>query len=166
MQKKGNSINEKTLSLSTASLSKNGIILNKSSSGKNSYRKSFTPFSSVPDESRVFSKSHDDFRIEKIENLNAELTALKSFIIEQPYVIKKSVEDFRSQNFTPNNIELIETLKEEICYLRNENITKTHIIKSLTENQATGLVKATTTPNDHQQDTAIEIEVTPKTWPQ
>ena len=76
------------------------------------------------------------------------------------------MEDFRSQNFTPNNLELTETLKEEICCLRNENITKTHIIKSLTENQATGLVKATTTPSDHQQDTAIEIEVTPKTWPQ
>ena len=37
LQKKGNSINQQTLSLSIASLSKNGIILNKPSSGKNSY---------------------------------------------------------------------------------------------------------------------------------
>ena len=36
-QKKGNSINQQKLSLSIASLSKNGIILNKPSSGKNSY---------------------------------------------------------------------------------------------------------------------------------
>ena len=55
---------------------------------------------------------------------------------------------------------------EEICYLRNENITKTHIIKSLTENQATDHVKATTTPKFHQRDTAIQTEVTPKTWSQ
>ena len=55
---------------------------------------------------------------------------------------------------------------EEICYLRNENITKTHIIKSLTENQATDHVKATTTPKVHQRDTAIQTEVIPKTWPQ
>ena len=94
------------------------------------------------------------------------MTAWKSFIIEQLYVIKKSVEDFRSQNVTPNNLELIETLKEKIRYLRNENITKTNITKSLTKNQATGHIKATATPNVHQQDTAIQTEVTPRTWPQ
>ena len=96
-----------------------------------------TPSSSAPNESRVFSKSHGDFRIEQIENLSPEVTALKSFITEQLYAIKKSVEDFRSQNATPNNLELIETLKEETRYLRNENITKTNFIKFLTENQAT-----------------------------
>ena len=37
LQKKGNSINQQKLSLSIAFLSKNGIILNKPSSGKNSY---------------------------------------------------------------------------------------------------------------------------------
>ena len=152
LQKKGNSINQQTLSLSIASLSKNGIIINKPSSGKNSFsvkpsiateqiaatptplENPSTLASSVSKEYLVFSKSHDDFRIEQIENLSAEVTALKSFIIEQLYVIKKSVEDFRSLNATPNNPELIETLKEEIRYFRNENITKTYIINSLTEN--------------------------------
>ena len=86
--------------------------------------------------------------------------------MEQLYVIKKSVEDFRSKNSTPNNIELIETLKKEIRYFRRENITKTYIIKPLTENKATGHVKATTTPKIHQQDTVIQTEVIPKTWPQ
>ena len=76
------------------------------------------------------------------------------------------MEDFRLENVTPNNLELIETLKEQIGYLRNENITKTCIIKSLTENQATDHVKATTTPKVHQRDTAIQTEVIPKTWPQ
>ena len=80
-----------------------------------------TPSSSAPNESLVFSKSHDDFRIEQIENLSAEVTALKSFIMEQLYVIKKSVEDFRSENVTPNDPGLTETFKEEIRSLRNEN---------------------------------------------
>ena len=76
---------------------------------------------------------------------------------------KKSVEDFRSENVTPNNLEPIETLKEGIRYLRNENIAKTWIIKSLTENQSIDHVKAITTPKVHQQDTAIQTEVIPKT---
>ena len=122
--------------------------------------------SSFANESRVFSESHDDFRIEQIEKLSAEVTALKSFIVEQLYVIKKSVEEFRLENVTPNNLELIESLKKEIRYIRNENITKTCIIKSLNENQATDHVKATTTTlKVHQQDTAIQTEVIPKTWP-
>ena len=37
LQKKGNSINQQTLSLSIASLSKNGIIINKALSDKNSF---------------------------------------------------------------------------------------------------------------------------------
>ena len=64
------------------------------------------PASSFPNESRVFSESHDDFRIEQIENLSAEVATLKSFIVEQFYVIKTSVEGFRLENVTPNNLEL------------------------------------------------------------
>ena len=75
--------------------------------------------------------------------------------MEQLYVIKKSVENFLSQNVTPNNLELIENLKELIRYLRNESITKTYFKKSLTENQATGHVKATITSKGHQQNTVI-----------
>ena len=60
----------------------------------------------------------------------------------------------------------MKTLKDEIRDLRNENIRKTYIIKSSTENQAKGHVKATLTPNVHQQDTAIQTEVVPTTWPQ
>ena len=76
------------------------------------------------------------------------------------------MEDFCSENLTPNNLELIETLKEEICYLRNENITATYITKYLTENQVTGHVKQTTTPKVRQRDTTIQTELIPKTWPQ
>ena len=117
---------------SIASLSKNGTILNRPSSDKNSYsvqssiatekisatptsvENPTTPSSSAPNESRVFSKSHDDFRIEQIENVSAEVTGLKSFIVEQLNATKKSVEDFCPQSVTPNNLEHIETLKGEI----------------------------------------------------
>ena len=76
------------------------------------------------------------------------------------------MEDFRLENVTPINLELIETLKEEIPYLRNENITKACIIKPLFENKATDHVKAIATPKVHQRDTAIQTEVFTKTWPQ
>lgn len=61
--------------------------------------------SSVPNEFHVLFKSHNDFRFEQIgsdkSDLNVEVTALKPFIMEQFYAIKKSVkfvEYFRSEN--------------------------------------------------------------------
>ena len=39
--------------------------------------------------------------------------------------MKMSMEYLHLENVTPNSLELTETLKEEICYLNNENITKT-----------------------------------------
>ena len=83
-----------------ASLSKNGIIINKPSSGKKpSVNPSIateqiaatstclvnlsTLALSVLNESRVFSESHDDFRIEQIENLSAEVTTLKVLFLKK-----------------------------------------------------------------------------------
>ena len=78
----------------------------------------------------------NDTKDEEINNLNAEVKALKSFITEQLYVLKKSIEDFKGQENIPNSNSsvLILSLKEELHYLRNENLAKTSIIKSLTEN--------------------------------
>ena len=45
----------------------------------------------------------NDMKDEQINNLNAEVKALKSFIIEQLYVIKKSIEDFKGQENIPNS---------------------------------------------------------------
>ena len=53
-----------------------------------------------------------------------EVLALKLFTMEQLDVIKKFMEDFRSENVTTNNVERIENLKEEMLYRRNENIKK------------------------------------------
>ena len=72
---------------------------------------------------------------ERIEQLNAELQALKSFIREELYLMKKMTEDLQGQKATPNHSVAAEFLKEELIYLRNENLTKTQIIKTITENQ-------------------------------
>ena len=60
------------------------------------------------------------------------------------------MKEIHSEIAAPNNLELVETLKEEIRYLTNENLTKTSIMKFLTEKQA---VETTLTPRIHQLDT-------------
>ena len=76
-----------------------------------------------------------DLKDERIEQLNAELQALKSFIREELYLMKKMIEDLQGQKATPNHSVVTESLKKELIYLRNENLTKTQIIKKITENQ-------------------------------
>ena len=76
----------------------------------------------------------NDTKDGQIYNLNAEVKALKSFVVEQLYVTKKSIEDIRCQESIPNSSDLLHSLKEELSYLRNENLNKISIIKSLTEN--------------------------------
>ena len=49
--------------------------------------------------------------------------------------MKKMIEDLQDQKITPNLSVVTEYLKEELIYLRNENLTKTHIIKTITEGQ-------------------------------
>ena len=49
----------------------------------------------------------NDMKDEQIDNLNAAVKALKSFIIEQLYVIKESIEDFKCQENISNSSVLI-----------------------------------------------------------
>ena len=44
---------------------------------------------------------------------------------------KGSVKNLTRRHFITDNMSLIDSLKEEVTYLRKENITKTEIIKSL-----------------------------------
>ena len=96
----------------------------------------------------------------KRESPNAEVSELKAFVLKQLYVIKNFVDDIRSETVAPNNLELIEALKEEIRHLSNENSIKTYILKMLTQKQAS---KTTLTPRLHQLDPQTQKEVTPKT---
>ena len=108
-------------------------------------------------------KYNDCFKFEEKEHLNQEVSLVKEFILGQLYVIKKSVEDIRSETVAPDNLELIEAIKEEIRYLRNKNLTKIYIINILTEKQT---VETKSTSRIHQLDKQTQEEVTLETRPQ
>ena len=59
----------------------------------------------------------NDTKDEQIYNLNAEVKALKSFIVEQLHVIKKPIEDIKCQEGIPNSSDLLQFLKKELSYL-------------------------------------------------
>ena len=68
---------------------------------------------------------------ENISMLNTEITALRSFIIEQLLVIKKSAKE----TSIDSSLSQSNSLRDEITYLRDECETKNCIIQSLLENQ-------------------------------
>ena len=70
---------------------------------------------------------------EKIQNLITELTALKLFVQEQLYIMKKQLEET-----IPESTKQLpfSSLRSEIEYFKEENRTKTLIIKQLTENKS------------------------------
>ena len=82
-----------------------------------------------------FNHNKHDLKDERIEQLNAELKALKSFIRKELYVMKEMIEDLQGQKATPSHSVVTESLKEELIYLRNKSLTKTQIIKTITEKQ-------------------------------
>ena len=86
--------------------------------------------SEINQKSDIFNKSPDP-RDEKIKELVGEISALKDFVIEQLYLIKKALPSINYENERIPNADLLENLKEEIRYLRNDNLNKTEIIKEL-----------------------------------
>ena len=59
-----------------------------------------------------------------------ELVALKSFTIEQIYVLKKRLEE---KEVSPEGSNHLKLLQEKISYLREENKVKSVIIRILPE---------------------------------
>lgn len=59
----------------------------------------------------------NDVQNEQRKNLNAEVSALKTFILEQRYVTLWKI--FVLKTLHPSNVQLIENLKEEMWYFRN-----------------------------------------------
>ena len=55
--------------------------------------------------------------------------------MEHLYAMKKMIEDLQRQKVTPNHSVVTMHIKEGPSYLRNENLTKIKIIKTITENQ-------------------------------
>ena len=64
--------------------------------------------------------------------LNAEIEGLKSFFLEQIFVVKMSLE-VKHQSF--GDCETVESLKEEIKCVRAKNQMKTAIIKTMSEKE-------------------------------
>ena len=58
---------------------------------------------------------------------------MKAIIDNELTTIRRSIKDLKKANFITDNMSLIDSLKEEVAYLRKENIIKTEIIISLTE---------------------------------
>ena len=71
---------------------------------------------------------------EHISILNAEIAAMRSFILEQMVILKKSAPP-ASDTYPEQNSQCINVLLEQIHHLRLENQNKTCIIQALNENQ-------------------------------
>ena len=73
----------------------------------------------------------------KLLSLSTEINALKSFVLEQVFVIKKTLQDIQE---LPNNKETnngyVTSLTDQINFLKEENKTKNTIIQILSENQS------------------------------
>ena len=67
-----------------------------------------------------------------MRHVNSAVENLKALIDNEFTTIRRSFEDLKRKNFITDNMSLIASLKEEVAYLRKENIIKTEIIKSLT----------------------------------
>ena len=70
-----------------------------------------------------------------IKTLETENEAIKLFIKEQFYVIKKSISDIKKEETTNENVKLIHYLQKRNEELEKENDSKTTIIKILAENK-------------------------------
>ena len=69
---------------------------------------------------------------DQIMRLNVEIEALKFFLLEQIFVVKKSLE---VKHESVGDCDHVESLKEEVKYLRAENQMKAAIIKTMPEKE-------------------------------
>ena len=74
--------------------------------------------------------------------------------------MKKMIEDLQGQKVTPNHSVVAESLKEELIYLRNENLTKIQIIKTITENQHLPSTLSTQSSSNTKEPSNTRLEMT------
>ena len=77
--------------------------------------------------------ANSDAEINDVNKLRSEVTALKMFVTEQLYIIKQSVGSPKTSlcNCSSKNNICIDSLHDQINYLREENEMKNFIIQSL-----------------------------------
>ena len=83
--------------------------------------------------------------------LEVELAALKSFVLEQFFLIKKSIKKLKDPNHEAANSTYVVMLREQIGYLKEENKVKNSIIQSLT-NQYNYIFNSTATSNNNKNN--------------
>ena len=118
-------------------------ILNKPHNGRNSYYL-INDSAIIPD----YSASSDDPqsiqlfdletpRVSPIKEQVTKINALKSFVLEQVFAIKKTLQDMQE---LPNNKETnngyVTSLTDQINFLKEDSKTKNAIIQVLSENQS------------------------------
>ena len=86
----------------------------------------------------------------QVYDLTTEIEAIKMFIKEQFYVIKKSIADISNHPEQQNNKEIIELLQEQNKLLIEENKSKTTIIEMLVKSQ-------NRSPNDQKSTEKFEV---------
>ena len=70
------------------------------------------------------------------------------------------IEDLQGQKAVPNHSVVAESLKEELIHLRNENLTKTQIIKAITENQHLPFTLSTQSSSNAKEQSNTRLEMT------
>ena len=68
-----------------------------------------------------------------MRHVNSEVENPKALIDNEFTTISGSIEVLKRKNFSTDNMSLKNSLKEEVAYLRKENIIETESTKSLTE---------------------------------
>ena len=83
-----------------------------------------------------------------IKTLETENKAIKLFVNEQLYVMKKSISDIKNEETINENVKLIEHLQKANEKLEQENDSKTTVIKIFAENKTSNI--PTTLSNTEQ----------------
>ena len=96
-----------------------------------------------------------------IKTLETENEAIKLFIKEQLYVIKKSISDIKNDETVNENAKLIEYLQKANQKLEQKNDSKTTIIKILAENNTSNIP---TTQSNTEQFKLVKRETNHKSY--
>ena len=91
-----------------------------------------TPNTPTKDTNKISDIVLNDIKKDLMRHINSEVENLKAPIDNEFTTIRRSIEDLKRKNFIADNMSLIASLKEEVAYLRKENIIKTEIIKAIT----------------------------------
>ena len=91
-----------------------------------------TPNTPTKDTNKISDIVLNDIKKDLMRHINSEVENLKAPIDNEFTTIRRSIEDLKRKNFITDNMSLIASLKEEVAYLRKENIIKTEIVKAIT----------------------------------